>query len=143
MLAVCFVRRSAGLSPLLPAFSVMLSVQLFCLPCIVVPVFLLAVQFIYNRVPFVKAAVQYFFPSLARAEQQAKQAEEEAARKQAEFFANGTGSNGSGDKDKQNASEDEDAAASTATKRKNAAQDEPAVAKDSAAAGAGASKKDK
>ena len=74
-----------------PPSAAMLSVSLFCLPCVVLPAILLALQFVYNRVGFIKAAVHYFFPSLAAAEaraaQDAEKAAEEAAAKRKAFFA--------------------------------------------------------
>lgn len=65
----------------------MLTVQLFCLPCLIFPALLLAAQFVYNRVAFIKQFVQWLFPGLAVAEANAKAAaEEDNARKQREFF---------------------------------------------------------
>lgn len=58
-----------------------------CVPCLIIPALLLFVQFIYNKVPFVKNAVHYLFPQLKIAEENAKKkTEEDTKRAQADFF---------------------------------------------------------
>jgi len=79
--------------PLCP--SIMLSVSLFCLPCVVVPALLLALQFVFNKnILYCKDLVFWLFPAMKEAEAKAKQAEAaqeaEAARKKAEFFSQGS-----------------------------------------------------
>lgn len=76
----------------------MLTVSLFCLPCLILPAILVALQFVYNRVGFIKAFVHYCFPSLALAEERAAQdaekaAEEAAAKRKAFFAADNAGAN--------------------------------------------------
>jgi hypothetical protein len=72
---------SAPLSIAVPSLVVMV-----CVPCLIVPAVLLFLQFIYNRIPFVKRGVQYFFPGLALAEAKAKADADEASRKAQEAF---------------------------------------------------------
>lgn len=57
-----------------------------CVPCLILPALLLFAQFLYRRFSFIKLSVQYFFPSLALAEAQSKRDEDEAKRKQDEFW---------------------------------------------------------
>lgn len=57
-----------------------------CISCIVLPAFLILLQFIYNQFPCVKTFVHRFFPSLRSAEEDTKAVTEEESRKAQEAF---------------------------------------------------------
>ncbi len=125
LFAFLFLSRQFRFRPLLPRSplppaTVMLSVSLFCLPCLFLPALLLAAQFVYNKnILWVKDFVHRFFPAMKIAEEKAKkEAAEEAARKKAEFFAGGKSKPDAAATDK----EGEDA--STHGKRKDASNAE-------------------
>lgn len=109
----------------------MLTVSLFCLPCLILPAILVALQFVYNRVGFIKAFVHYFFPGLAAAEERAAQdaekaAEEAAAKRQAFFGADKAGANTDvTDKQKEGVSKRKPADDAAEAKPAAAPQDEP------------------